>query len=72
MKAVGTAEVKSYCRRKQTVRRVFGRSDRSGKQTPEKIFGDIICQSPYRKPTQVGEERILRCSSESWLRNSAN
>ena len=24
---------------------------------------------PYRKPTQVGEERILRCSSESWLRN---
>ena len=27
---------------------------------------------PYRKPTQVGEESILRCSSESWLRNSAN
>ena len=24
---------------------------------------------PYRKPTQVGKERILRCSSESWLRN---
>ena len=24
---------------------------------------------PYRKPTQVGEERILRCSSESRLRN---
>ena len=24
---------------------------------------------PYRKPTQVVEERILRCSSESWLRN---
>ena len=23
----------------------------------------------YRKPTQVGEERILRCSSESRLRN---
>ena len=27
---------------------------------------------PYRKPTQVVKERILRCSSESWLRNSAN
>jgi hypothetical protein len=24
---------------------------------------------PYRKPTQVGEESILRCSSELWLRN---
>ena len=24
---------------------------------------------PYRKPTQVVKERILRCSSESWLRN---
>ena len=26
-------------------------------------------QSPYRKPTQVVEESILRRSSESWLRN---
>ena len=25
--------------------------------------------SPYRKPTQVVEERILRRSSDSWLRN---
>ena len=25
--------------------------------------------SPYRKPTQVVKERILRCSSDSWLRN---
>ena len=25
--------------------------------------------SPYRKPTQVVEESILRRSSESWLRN---
>jgi hypothetical protein len=24
---------------------------------------------PYRKPTQVDEESILRSSSESWLRN---
>ena len=27
---------------------------------------------PYRKPTQVDGENILRCSSEPWLRNSAN
>ena len=27
---------------------------------------------PYRKPTQVGRERILRCLSEMRLRNSAN
>src|SRR5690606_28687167 len=27
---------------------------------------------PYRKPTQVGEARSLRCSSDPWRRNSAN
>ena len=27
---------------------------------------------PYRKPTQVGEENILRRVRELWLRNSAN
>jgi len=26
----------------------------------------------YRKPTQVGEEKILRRLRELWLRNSAN
>jgi len=26
---------------------------------------------PYRKPTQVGEENILRRVREPWLRNSA-
>lgn len=26
---------------------------------------------PYRKPTQVGRERILRRMRELWLRNSA-
>ncbi len=31
----------------------------------------VVCDS-YRKPTQVVEESILRRSSESWLRNSAN
>ena len=29
------------------------------------------CSGPYRKPTQVVEESILRRSSDSWLRNSA-
>ena len=28
--------------------------------------------SPYRKPTQVDGMSILRRSSDSWLRNSAN
>ena len=30
-----------------------------------------VYKRPYRKPTQVGEESILRCSREFWLRNSA-
>ena len=30
----------------------------------------VVCLlGSYPKPTQVGEESILRCSSESWLRN---
>jgi hypothetical protein len=30
-----------------------------------------ILRCPYRKPTQVGEERILRRTGEPLLRNSA-
>ena len=37
-----------------------------------KVGDRVAYHVPYRKPTQVGEERILRCSSESWLRNSAS
>ena len=33
---------------------------------------DIVCKYPYRKPTQVDEERILRRTGEALLRNSAN
>ena len=33
---------------------------------------DIVLRYPYRKPTQVDEERILRRSGEALLRNSAN
>ncbi len=31
----------------------------------------IVCTYPYRKPTQVDEERILRPTGEALLRNSA-
>ena len=37
----------------------------------EKLVG-IVYRCPYRKPTQVDEERILRRSGEALLRNSAN
>ena len=40
------------------------------KRWQEKAWG--MLRRPYRKPTQVGEERILRCLREFWLRNSAN
>ena len=33
---------------------------------------DIVYKCPYRKPTQVDEERILRRAGEALLRNSAN
>ena len=35
----------------------------------EKVYELVRC--PYRKPTQVDEERILRPSGEGLLRNSA-
>ena len=31
----------------------------------------LLCAHPYRKPTQVDEERILRPAGEVLLRNSA-
>ena len=31
----------------------------------------LLMQCPYRKPTQVDEERILRPTGEALLRNSA-
>ena len=36
----------------------------------EKPYGLVRC--PYRKPTQVDEERILRPAGEGLLRNSAS
>ena len=34
-------------------------------------YVDIVHKYPYRKPTQVDEERILRRAGEALLRNSA-
>ena len=53
---------------------------RQYRESPDKRIAQVIKlarksvyrqaqHDPYRKPTQVGEERILRCSSESRLRN---
>ena len=39
-------------------------------QGREKDYVYLKC--PYRKPTQVDEERILRPTGEGLLRNSAN
>ena len=33
---------------------------------------EIVLRYPYRKPTQVDEEKILRRTREALLRNSAN
>ena len=44
--------------------------ERSGVDTREKLGGERPVR-PYRKPTQVGEASSLRCTSETWSRNSA-
>ena len=36
---------------------------------PRKASNRYAMSKPYRKPTQVVEESILRCSSDPWLRN---
>ena len=41
-----------------------------GVDTREKLDGEQP-GCPYRKPTQVGEASSLRCTSETWSRNSA-
>src|SRR5918911_3750573 len=45
---------------------------RSGRHpcSQEKLLSELRAR-PYPKPTQVGEWRTLRRSSELWLRNSA-
>ena len=49
----------------------FGRSE-AANTLPRKGAEAPAAGGPYRKPTQVVGKKILRCSSESRLRNSAN
>ena len=71
MKGVGVDCVgKSAHELNLIVPQAFGRRDSDKTSHLEKLLS--ICQrNPYRKPTQVVEEKILRCSSESRPRNSA-
>ena len=52
-----------------------GERDRTSVGKPEMLCGEKRCEGyprcPYRKPTQVDEERILRPTGEGLLRNSA-
>ena len=53
-----------------------GERDRTSVGKSEMLCGEKSCEvclrCPYRKPTQVDEERILRPTGEGLLRNSAN
>ena len=52
--------------------RVPARATTEANQAAKKNFVWESASKPYRKPTQVDGLNILRCSSEPWLRNSAN
>ena len=53
-----------------------GERDRTSVGKSEMLCGEksseVYSRRPYRKPTQVDEERILRPTGEGLLRNSAN
>ena len=53
-----------------------GERDRTSVGKPAMLCGEkrfeVYLRCPYRKPTQVDEERILRPAGEGLLRNSAN
>ena len=60
-------------------RGVVGRPGRKGpnisREVGDALWREKLCvlvRRPYRKPTQVDEERILRPTGEGLLRNSAN
>ena len=48
-------------------RKIIREADGNGGEKRYKVYPE----RPYRKPTQVDEERILRPSGEGLLRNSA-
>ena len=56
----------------ETGRRALDLSSQGfSKLAAKKSLARECCVRPYRKPTQVGEARSLRCSSDPWRRNSA-
>ena len=50
--------------------REFEMSEVCDAKRREKVY--VLVRCPYRKPTQVDEERILRPAGEGLLRNSAS
>ena len=50
--------------------REFKMSEVCDAKRREKVY--VLVRCPYRKPTQVDEERILRSTGEALLRNSAS
>ena len=50
---------------------VYGAGELVDAMLPRKTSSLSDMGDPYRKPTQVGEERILRRARETSLRNSA-
>lgn len=49
---------------------LLGDRERCRVDWQEKLIGEEM-RAPYRKPTQVGKASSLRCTSETWSRNSA-
>ena len=45
--------------------------DEADEFTPARKAAKYVIRYPYRKPTQVDEEKILRRTGEPLLRNSA-
>ena len=62
-----TKSAAAFFKIKDNIRRE--RFTRFNEKYARKSADRVAYGGPYRKPTQVGKERILRCSSESWLRN---
>src|SRR3981081_4249887 len=62
---LGGVKTESRCRGRRS-----GSNRRYASKKSPALSGAMWC--PYRKPTQVGEERILRRLRELWPRNSAN
>ncbi len=49
----------------------YGQGEPIRTECQERAFY-VVYECPYRKPTQVGCQRMVRCPTETSLRNSAN